>query len=192
MKLTKLFIMFFIFILLLVSCKKTTVTITKPAKDISLLDIFGKIEDGTYEDKDGTNGELEITDNGNSMKVGNGANETNYTKGGDIGGFVGIYTNTNDTNNNMLVIQGGGVTITMPANGDEIKAVEEAYKYLGEDKTTQYIAKALENREAGGTETIDTDKLLEGVPEEDKKELKEIFDKLPKSDFGSYKIYGKS
>ena len=185
MKLTKLFIMFFIFILLLVSCKKTTVTITKPAEDISLLDIFGKIENAKY---DG----LEITDNGNSIKVGNGANETNYTKEGNIGGFVGIYTNANDTNNNMLVIQGGGVTITMPANEKEIEAVEKAYKYLGEDKTTQYIAKALENREAGGTETIDTDKLLEGVPEEDKKELKEIFDKLPKSDFGSYKIYGKS
>ena len=183
MKLTKLFIMFFIFILLLVSCKKTTVTITKPAEDISLLDIFGKIENAKY---DG----LEITEGGNKMKVG----EENYTNKGNIGGFVGIYGKENDAdgNNNMLVIQGGGITITMPANEDEIKAVEYAYKYLGEDKTTQYIAKALENREAGGTETIDTDKLLEGVPEEDKKELKEIFDKLPKSDFGSYKIYGKS
>ena len=191
MKLTKFFIMFFVFILLLVSCKKTTVTITKPAKDISLLDILGEIEDGTYEDKDGTNGNLKITNGGKNINV----DGKDYTNKGNIGGFVGIYGKENDadgTNDNILVIQGGGVTITMPANGDEIKAVEEAYKYLGEDKTTQYIAKALENREAGGTETIDTDKLLEGVPEEDKKELKEIFDKLPKSDFGSYKIYGKS
>ena len=184
MKLTKLFIMFFIFILLLVSCKKTTVTITKPAKDISLLDIFGKIENAKY---DG----LEITEGGNKMKVG----DTNYTNKGNIGGFVGIYGKENDAdgnNDNMLVIQGGGVTITMPANEDEIKAVEDAYKYLGEEKAASYITEATkpENKKPDGS--IDTDKLLEGVPEEEKKELKEIFDKLPKSDFGSYKIYGKS
>ena len=190
MKLTKLFIMFFIFILLLVSCKKTTVTITKPAKDISLLDIFGKIEDGTYEDKDGTNGNLKITEGGNKMKVG----EENYTNKGNIGGFVGIYGKENDAdgNNNILVIQGGGVTITMPANEKETEAVKKAYEKLGKEKAASYITEATKPENKNDDGTINTNKLLEGVPEEEKKELEKIFEGLPKSDFGSYKIYGKS
>ena len=188
MKLTKLFIMFFIFILLLVSCKKTTVTITKPAKDISLLDILGEIEDGTYEDKDGTNGNLKITNGGKNINV----DGKDYTNKGNIGGFVGIYTNANDTNNNMLVIQGGGVTITMPANEKEIGAVKKAYEELGKEKAASYITEATkpENKKPDGS--IDTDKLLKNATKEEKEELEKIFKDLEKSDFGSYKIYGKS
>lgn len=187
MKLTKFFIMFFILTIFFIACKKTTVTVTKPGKNILLSDILDNIEDGTYE----TNGEkLEITNGGNNIKIG----DKNYTNKGDIGGFVRIYGDTNDTSTNstnMLVMQISGTTITMPATTNGTKALNDAFNYLGEEKATSYISKVLENKEDGGTGSINTDKLLEGVPPEEKKELEKIFKDLEKSDFGSYKIYNK-
>lgn len=177
MKLANFFIILFILILSFNSCKKTTVTITKPGEDISLADIFGEIKDVTY---DG----LKITNGGKDMTIG----ETNYTSKGNIGGFVGIYENSTNTNdNNMLVIQGAGATITMPANDAGTKAIEDAFKYLGKEKATKYITEAIsENGTDGGK--IDTDKLLESAPEDERKKLEEIFGGNNIT-FGDYKIY---
>ena len=177
MKLANFFIILFILILSFTSCKKTTVTITKPGEDISLVDIFGKIEDGTY-------GNLTITNGGKDMTIG----ETNYTSKGNIGGFVGIYENSTNTNDNMLVIQGAGATITMPSNEAGTKAIEDAFKYLGKEKATKYITEAIsENGTDGGK--IDTDKLLKMATDEEKTELEKIFGKDKNITFGDYKIY---
>ena len=178
MKLANFFIILFILILSFASCKKTTVTITKPGEDISLTDIFGKIKDVTYEG-------LEITGGGKDMTIGN----TNYTSKGNIGGFVGIYENSTNTNdNNMLVIQGAGATITMPANEAGTKAIEDAFKYLGKEKATKYITEAISENGTGDGK-IDTDKLLKMATDEEKTELEKIFGKDKNITFGDYKIY---
>lgn len=178
MKLANFFIILFILILSFTSCKKTTVTITKPGEDISLADLFGEIKDVTY---DG----LKITGGGKDMTIG----ETNYTSKGNIGGFVGIYENSTNTNdNNMLVIQGAGATITMPANDAGTKAIEDAFKYLGKEKATKYITEAISENGTGDGK-IDTDKLLESATEDERKELEKIFGKDKNITFGDYKIY---
>lgn len=178
MKLANFFIIIFILILSFNSCKKTTVTITKPGEDISLADIFGEIKDVTYEG-------LEITGGGKDMTIGN----TNYTSKGNIGGFVGIYENSTNTNdNNMLVIQGAGATITMPANEAGTKAIEDAFKYLGKEKATKYITEAISENGTGDGK-IDTDKLLKMATDEEKTELEKIFGEDKKITFGDYKIY---
>ena len=178
MKLANFFIILFILILSFASCKKTTVTITKPGEDISLADIFGEIKDVTYEG-------LEITGGGKDMTIGN----TNYTSKGNIGGFVGIYENSTNTNdNNMLVIQGAGATITMPANEAGTKAIEDAFKYLGKEKATKYITEAISENGTGDGK-IDTDKLLKMATDEEKTELEKIFGEDKKITFGDYKIY---
>ena len=178
MKLANFFIILFILILSFTSCKKTTVTITKPGEDISLADLFGEIKDVTY---DG----LKITNGGKDMTIG----ETNYTSKGNIGGFVGIYENSTNTNdNNMLVIQGAGATITMPANDAGTEAIEEAFKYLGKEKATKYITEAISENGTGDGK-IDTDKLLKMATDEERTKLEEIFGEDKNITFGDYKIY---
>lgn len=184
MKLANFFIILFILILSFTSCKKTTVTITKPGEDISIIELFGKIEDGTYEG-------LKITGGGQNMTIGG----TNYTNKKNIDGFIGVYENTDkdstEDKKDMLVIQGGGVTITMPANEAGTTAIEEAFKYLGKEKATKYITEAIsENGTDGGK--IDTEKLLESAPEDERDKLKEIFSENKNITFGDYKIYNKS
>lgn len=180
MKLANFFIIIFILILSFNSCKKTTVTITKPGEDISLTDIFGKIEDGTY-------GDLKISNSGNNIEVDN----KSYTNKGDIGGFVGIYENSTNTNDNMLVIQGAGATITVPANKEGTEAVKNAFEKLGKDKATSYILKATEDKNKKSDGSVDTEKLLEGATEEEKTILKDIFSK-DNITFGKFEIYNNS
>ncbi len=177
MKLANFFIILFILILSFTSCKKTTVTITKPGEDISLTDIFGKIKDVTYEG-------LEITGGGQNMTIG----ENNYTNKGDIGGFVGIYENSTNTSDNMLVIQGAGSTITVPASKEGTEAVKNAFEKLGKDKATSYILKATEDKNKKPDGSVDTDKLLEGATEEEKTILKDIFSK-DNITFGKFETY---
>lgn len=181
MKLANFFIILFILILSFTSCKKTTVTITKPGEDISLADLFGEIKDGTY-------GDLTISDGGKNMTIG----KTNYTNKENIGGFIGVYEDTDETStgdkNDMLVIQGAGATITMPANEAGTKAIEEAFKYLGKEKATKYITEAISENGTGDGK-IDTDKLLENATDEERTKLEEIFGKDKNITFGDYKIY---
>ncbi|WP_432633178.1 hypothetical protein [Brachyspira sp.] len=164
MKLANFFIILFILILSFTSCKKTTVTITKPGEDISLTDIFGKIEDGTY-------GNLKISNGGQNMTIGG----TNYTNNGDIGGFVGIYENSTNSNDNMLVIQGAGATITVPANKKGTEAVKNAFEKLGEDRATFYISEAIKPENQKDDGSVDTDKLLKMATKDEEDKLKEIF-----------------
>lgn len=179
MKLANFFIILFILILSFNSCKKTTVTITKPGEDISLADIFGEIKDVTYEG-------LEITGGGKDITIG-GTNY--YTNKGTVGDFIGIYGNTNDSSaDDMLVIQGAGATITMPANEAGTKAIEDAFKYLGKEKATKYITEAISENGTGDGK-IDTDKLLKMATDEEKTELEKIFGKDKNITFGDYKIY---
>lgn len=180
MKLANFFIILFILILSFTSCKKTTVTITKPGEDISLVDIFGKIEDGTY-------GDLTISGDGSNIEV----DGKNYTNKENIGGFVGIYENSTNTNDNMLVIQGAGATITMPANEAGTTAIEEAFKYLGKEKATKYITEAISENGTGDGK-IDTDKLLKMATDKERTKLEEIFGEDKNITFGDYKIYNKS
>lgn len=182
MKLANFFIILFILILSFTSCKKTTVTITKPGEDISLADIFGEIKDVTYEG-------LEITGGGKDITIG----ETNYyTNKGTVGDFIGIYGNTNDSSaDDMLVIQGAGATITVPASKEGTEAVKNAFEKLGKDKATSYILKATEDKNKKDDGSIDTEKLLEGATEEEKKILKDIFSK-DNITFGKFEIYNNS
>lgn len=185
MKLANFFIILFILILSFTSCKKTTVTITKPGEDISLTDIFGKIEDGTY-------GDLTISNSGNNIEVDN----KNYKNKENIGGFIGVYEDTDKSSttgdkNDMLVIQGAGATITMPANEAGTKAIEEAFEYLGKEKATKYITEAISENGTGDGK-IDTDKLLKMATDEERTELEKIFGEDKKITFGDYKIYNKS
>ena len=184
MKLTKFFIMFFILTISFIACKKTTVTVTKPGKNIF------EMKDGTYEAKD--NGEkLEITNDGNNIKIG----DKNYTNKGNIGGFVNIFENSNSSSTgdkkDMLVIQFGGDTITMPATTNGTKALNDAFNYLGGDKASSYLLAATKPENKNEDGTINTKKLLEGVPQEEKEKLEGIFNSLTKNDFGEYKIYKK-
>ena len=181
MKLANFFIILFILILSFTSCKKTTVTITKPGEDISLADLFGEIKDVTY---DG----LKITGGGKDITIG-GTNY--YTNKGTVGDFIGIYGNTNDSSaDDMLVIQGAGATITMPANEAGTKAIGEAFEYLGKEKATKYITEAI-SKNGTGDGKIDTDKLLESAPEDERDKLKEIFSGNNIT-FGKFEIYNNS
>lgn len=189
MKLANFFIILFILILSFTSCKKTTVTITKPGEDISLTDIFGKIEDGTY-------GNLEITDGGKNIKVDGKTYTKKENMKENIGGFIGVYEDTDKSSttgdkNDMLVIQGAGATITMPANEAGTKAIEEAFEYLGKEKATKYITEAISENGTGDGK-IDTDKLLKMATDEERTELEKIFGEDKKITFGDYKIYNKS
>lgn len=182
MKLANFFIILFILILSFASCKKTTVTITKPGEDISLADIFGEIKDVTYEG-------LEITGGGKDITIG-GTNY--YTNKGTVGDFIGIYGNTNENSaeseKNMLVIQGAGATITMPANEAGTKAIGEAFEYLGKEKATKYITEAISENGTGDGK-IDTDKLLKMATDEEKTELEKIFGKDKNITFGKFETY---
>lgn len=184
MKLANFFIILFILILSFASCKKTTVTITKPGEDISLVDIFGKIEDGTY-------GNLKISGGGSNIEV----DGKNYTNKENIGGFIGVYEDTNGTStgdkNDMLVIQGAGATITVPASKEGTEAVKNAFEKLGKDKATSYILKATEDKNKKSDGSVDTEKLLEGATEEEKTILKDIFSK-DNITFGKFEIYNNS
>lgn len=181
MKIANFFIILFILILSFTSCKKTTVTITKPGEDISLADLFGEIKDGTY-------GDLTISDGGKNMTIG----KTNYTNKENIGGFIGVYEDTDETStgdkNDMLVIQGDGATITVPASKEGTEAVKNAFEKLGKDKATSYILKATEDKNKKPDGSVDTEKLLEGATEEEKTILKDIFSK-DNITFGKFEIY---
>ena len=181
MKIANFFIILFILILSFTSCKKTTVTITKPGEDISLADIFGKIEDGTY-------GDLTISGSGQNMTIGN----TNYTNKENIGGFIGIYGNTNDSSaDDMLVIQGAGSTITVPASKEGTEAVKKAFEELGEDRATFYISEAIKPENQKDDGSVDTDKLLKMATKDEEDKLKDIFSGNNIT-FGKFEIYNNS
>lgn len=179
MKIANFFIILFILILSFTSCKKTTVTITKPGEDISLADIFGKIEDGTY-------GDLTISDGGKDITIG-GTNY--YTNKENIGGFIGVYGNTNDSSaDDMLVIQGAGSTITVPASKEGTEAVKKAFEELGEDRATFYISEAIKPENQKDDGSVDTNKLLKMATKDEEDKLKDIFSK-DNITFGKFEIY---